>query len=92
MALPVFVVVLRLRSLRVCRVSLEFSQPTARPLSISAHFPKETLSHGLRRMLTTPARAALRTPDYSDEVRSGVAQPAGVCTEESADASTRVRR
>ena len=68
--------------------SLEFSQPTARPLSISrAHFPMETLSHGLRRMLTTPARAALRTPDSSDELRSSDAQPAGACAEEPADAS-----
>ena len=38
-------------------------------------------------MLTTPARAALRTPDSSDELRPSDAQPAGVYTDEPADAS-----
>ena len=47
----------------------------------------ESLSHGLRRMLATPARAALRTPDSSEEGRCSDAQPAGACAEEPADAS-----
>ena len=47
----------------------------------------ESLSHGLRRMLATPARAALRTPDPSEEGRCSDAQPAGACAEEPADAS-----
>ena len=47
----------------------------------------ETLTYGLRRMFTPPARTTLHTPDQCEEPQPGHAQPAGACTDESADAS-----
>ena len=47
----------------------------------------ETLTYGLRRMFTPPARTTHHTPDKCEEPQPGHAQPAGACTDESADAS-----
>ena len=47
----------------------------------------ETLTYGLRRMFTPPARTTHHTPDQCEEPQPGHAQPAGACTDESADAS-----
>ena len=40
------------------RVSLQSCQTTTRPFALLLSFPMETITHGLRRMLTPPARAA----------------------------------
>ena len=43
----------------VRRVSLQSCQTTTRPFALPLSFPMETITHGLRRILTPPACAAL---------------------------------